>query len=220
MSADLERKVAARRRSDVVSSIRRLSSSARERPRANGSPAPGEERCDLCGKPIEADHRHLIHLVERQILCSCESCVALRGGDPELRPTGTRVLWLEELELDDETWAAFGIPIGLAFFFRSSAGGRTVALYPSPAGATECELDLEPWERLRAANPVLTGLEPDAEALIVNRLADPPQHAIAPIDECYRLVGLIRARWEGISGGAGPEAAIAGFFDELRERAG
>ena len=57
-------------------------------------------------------------------------------------------------------------------------------LYPSPAGATECELDLEPWERLRAANPVLTGLGPDAEALIVNRLADPPQHAIAPIDEC------------------------------------
>ena len=66
---------------------------------------------------------------------------------------------------------------------------------------------------------MLTGLEPDAEALIVNRLADPPQHAIAPIDECYRLVGLIRASWEGISGGAGPEAAIAGFFDELRERA-
>ena len=127
--------------------------------------------------------------------------LALRGGDPELRPTGTRVLWLEELELDDEAWAAFGIPIGLAFFFRSSAGGRTVALYPSPAGATECELDLEPWERLRAANPVLTGLEPDAEALIVNRLADPPQHAIAPIDECYRLVGLIRASGRNLGRG-------------------
>ena len=219
MSAELERKVEARRRSDVVSSIRRLSSSARERPRANGSSAPGEERCDLCGKPIEADHRHLIHLVERQILCSCESCVALRGGDPELRPTGTRVLWLEELELDDETWAAFGIPIGLAFFFRSSAGGQTVALYPSPAGATECELDLDSWQALRSQNPVLDSLEADAEALIVNRIASPPRHAIAPIDECYRLVGLIRTRWEGIAGGDAVELAVGSFFDELRERA-
>ena len=64
------------------------------------------------------------------------------------------------------------------------------------------------------------GLEPDAEALIVNRIADPPRHAIAPIDECYRLVGLIKLNWEGISGGAGVERAIEGFFAELEERAG
>jgi hypothetical protein len=215
----LDRRLAARRQAELVASIRRLARPGSSAANGASGSAPGEERCDLCGKPIEADHRHLIQLVERQILCSCESCLALRGGDPDLRPTGTRVLLLDELELDDEAWAAFGIPIGLAFFFRSSANGQTVAMYPSPAGATECELDLEPWERLRAANPVLTGLEPDAEALIVNRLADPAQHAIAPIDDCYRLVGLIRASWEGISGGAGPEAAIAGFFDELRERA-
>ncbi len=69
------------------------------------------------------------------------------------------------------------------------------------------------------ANPVLGSLEPDAEALIVNRMADPHQHAIAPIDECYRLVGMIKVRWEGISGGTGPEDAIAEFFEELRERA-
>ena len=63
------------------------------------------------------------------------------------------------------------------------------------------------------------GLEPDAEALIVNRMADPPEHAIAPIDECYRLVGMIKLEWDGISGGAGVERAIEAFFAELRERA-
>ena len=52
---------------------------------------------------------------------------------------------------------------------------------------------------------MLEGLEPDAEALIVNRLGSARQHAIVPIDECYRLVGLVRVSWEGISGGTGME---------------
>ena len=65
-------------------------------------------------------------------------------------------------------------------------------------------------------NPALERLEPDSEALIVNRMSEPHQHAIAPIDECYRLVGMIKSSWEGISGGAGPELAIAQFFAELR----
>jgi hypothetical protein len=93
------------------------------------------------------------------------------------------------------------------------------AFYPSPAGATESELDLAAWSELVAANPVLDTLEADAEALIVNRLADPPQFAIAPIDRCYALVGLVKLRWEGINGGRGLKDAIAGFFAALREDA-
>ena len=65
-------------------------------------------------------------------------------------------------------------------------------------------------------NPVLAGLEPDIEGLIVNRLADPPMYVIAPIDRCYALTGTIKAHWEGISGGPGVENAVARFFDELR----
>ncbi len=216
MSEALARKAAARRQAELVSSLRRLAGS---QPAGNGSDPETGERCDLCGKQLPAQHRHLLQLTERQILCACESCVALRGGDPELCPTGTRVLLLDELELSDELWAAFGIPIGLAFFIRSSATGEVGALYPSPAGATECELDLDSWQTLRSQNPVLDSLEADSEALIVNRIAGPPRHAIAPIDECYRLVGLIRTRWEGISGGDAVELAVGSFFDELRERA-
>jgi hypothetical protein len=215
MGEALEARMAARRQARLVTDLRRLA-----RPPADGA-APArtaEELCDLCGKPIGPDHRHLLHLTERRILCTCESCLALRGGDAELRPTGTRTLWLEDFDLSDEDWAAFAIPIGLAFFIDSSATGRVVALYPSPAGATESELETDAWRDLRARNPVLMGLEPDAEALLVNRMGQRPQHAIAPIDECYRLVGLIKLNWEGISGGPGVERAIEEFFAELLER--
>ena len=222
MSDSVERRLAARRRAELVSSLRGLGSppdpangpQARE---TNGSVA-GEESCDLCGNRIDADHRHVLHLTERRILCVCESCMALRSGDPELRPTGTRVLWLDDLELSDELWARFAIPIGLAFFLRDSAAGGVVALYPSPAGATESELDLDAWKELVTANPELMTLEADAEALIVNRMSDPPRHAVAPIDECYRLVGMIKVSWEGISGGEGPQEAIDAFFGQLEAR--
>jgi hypothetical protein len=206
------------RASAAVAGLRRFRGAAASAPRSAGPKRTGE-RCDLCGTELPADHRHLLQLEERRIDCACEACFALRSGDPEYRPTGTRVVWLDELDMSDELWASFQIPIGLAFLMRSSAVDRVAALYPSPAGATECELYLESWNRLCADNPVLDGLETDGEALIVNRLADPPQYAIAPIDDCYRLVGIVKTRWEGISGGAGLERAIAGFFDELRKRA-
>ena len=63
---------------------------------------------------------------------------------------------------------------------------------------------------------MLKELEPDAEALIVNRMSDTPAYAIAPIDRCYLLVGLVKASWDGISGGAGVEQAIERYFDDLR----
>ncbi len=144
--------------------------------------------------------------------------MALRSGDPELRPTGTRVVWLDDFELSDDLWAAFGLPIGLAFFLDSTTAGGIVAFYPSPGGSMESELDMNAWDELKANNPILESLDADGEALLVNRMSDPPQHAIVPVDECYRLVGLVKVAWEGISGGAGPEEAIASFFDELRSR--
>jgi hypothetical protein len=184
--------------------------------RAVTKPPRQIEHCDLCDGEVPAEHRHLLHLTERQILCACESCFALRSGDPELRPTGHRVVPLDGFRLPDDLWAEFRIPIGLAFLFRSSVEDKITAFYPSPAGATESELDLTAWEELVAVNPILETLELDAEALIVNRLADPPQFLIAPIDRCYGLVGLVKLRWEGINGGSNLREAIAGYLDALR----
>jgi hypothetical protein len=193
----------------MVSGLREL---AKPQPPATGP----DERCDLCATTVPHDHRHMLDLYERRIVCVCESCWALRSGDPEYRPTGSRAVWLEDFELPEELWAQFRIPIGLAFFMHSSVTNCIVALYPSPAGATESELHFETWDRLVAINPVLRELEPDTEALIVNRMSEPPAYAIAPIDRCYMLVGLVKAAWEGISGGAAVERAIGDYFDELR----
>jgi Fe-S cluster biogenesis protein NfuA len=184
-------------------------------PMLGDAPPPGET-CELCGKGIAGDaHKHLIHLDERRIVCACATCWSLRSGDAEYRPVGNRRIWMEDLRISDEQWAAFQIPIGLAFFMISSVTGGVIALYPSPAGATESELDLEAWADVCAANPELE-LEPDSEALIVNRLVDPPQQLIAPIDAAYGLVGVVKSAWEGISGGSGVPAAVAEYLDGLR----
>ena len=138
---------------------------------------------------------------------------------PRLRPVGQRTLWLEDFELPDEVWAAFRIPIGLAFFMHSSVTDCVVALYPSPAGATESELHFEAWGELRALNPVLE------RAGAGRRGADrqPPVRSARSTRSRRSTAatcswGSIKSRWEGISGGAGVDEAVAGFFDELRAR--
>jgi hypothetical protein len=168
---------------------------------------------------IPEDHRHLLHLVERRIICACEACWAMRSGEGDYRPTGNRTVWLPDLQVPDDVWAGFQIPIGLAFFMDSTVTSCIVALYPSPGGATESELHFESWSRMVELNPVLRDLEADIEGLVVNRLSDPPAYAIAPIDKCYALTGLIKANWDGISGGSGVQAAVTGFFEDLRVQA-
>ena len=203
--------------------LRRMAAWAGTRPEGGPPQAPppaaSTATCELCPIGIGEDHRHLLHLVERRIVCVCETCWSMRSGDPEFRPPGSRTLWLEDFDIADEIWSSFQIPIGLAFLMRSSVSRGVVALYPSPVGATESELELTAWDALCAANPVLDQMEPDAEALIVNRTADVHQYAIVPVDQCYRMVGLIKSRWEGITGGRGVEEAIGEFFERVRERA-
>ncbi|MGA8218393.1 MAG: DUF5947 family protein [Solirubrobacterales bacterium] len=214
--------VAARRRSNVIMGLRGLRggpATAPGGPAGNGTEAAApDERCDLCGIEVPGEHEHLLHLGERRILCVCATCWAQRSGDPELRPTGSRIVWLDGFELPDELWARLEVPIGLAFFMYSSSVGGMVAMYPSPAGATESELKLGAWDDLRALNPELESLEPDAEALVVNRISEPATFVIAPIDECYGLVGAIKVSWEGISGGDAIERAVPTFFERLRAR--
>ena len=42
---------------------------------------------------------------------------------------------------------------------------------------------------------------------------------VAPIDECFRLVGLIRVHWHGLSGGEEVWREIGNFFTQLRSKA-
>ena len=90
---------------------------------------------------------------ERRIVCACEACWAMRSGEGDYRPTGNRTLWLPDSTSPTSLWASFQIPIGLAFFMESTVTSCVVAMYPSPGGATECELHFESWSRMRRAQP-------------------------------------------------------------------
>ena len=220
MSARAEELIELRKRAETMRRMRALRAtpaSESPAPPVAAALAPLTEYCDFCETELDADHRHMLDLSERVIKCTCEPCLAMKAGRDELRPVGTRLLRLEDFDLPEHVWAAFGIPVGLSFFLRSSGVGRMAAMYPSPAGATECELQLPDWEALVACNPILETLETDIEALVVDRISDPPNYAIVPIDEAYKLVGMIKVRWTGISGGDAIEQALDAFFGELRE---
>jgi len=50
---------------------------------------------------------------------------------------------------------------------------------------------------------------PDVEALLFNRMQEACEHYLAPMDECYKPVGVIRPYWHTLSerhGGGMPAA--------------
>ena len=158
----------------------------------------------------------------RALLCACRACWLLflpdGAASGRYRAVPREVRHLPGAVVSDPLWDAVQVPVGLAFFFRNSALGRTVALYPSPAGATECALPAADWSELFQANEHLGTLRPDVEALLVDRRSAPGACYVVPIDACYTLVGLVRRHWKGFDGGEDARRAIDGFFDDLGRR--
>jgi hypothetical protein len=186
------------------------------RPKAN------LERCDMCSAGLTVEHSHLLEPTKRQLVCACEACALLfsGGAGTKYRRVPRRVRFLKDFQLSDPQWDGLMIPIQLAFFFHSTPAAKVIAMYPSPAGATESLLALEAWDEVVGENAVLKSMESDVEALLVNRVGDKKEYYIAPIDSCYELVGLIRSRWHGFSGGQEVWQAIEDFFTKLKRRAG
>ena len=91
--------------------------------------------------------------------------------------------------------------------------------YPSPAGATQCRLDLAAWDRLAAGHPLLAAITPDVEAALICRTDDGVEHFLVPVDACYELAGRMRLYWRGFDGGTQAREAIAGFLAQVRSRA-
>jgi hypothetical protein len=186
------------------------------------------EHCELCSAALPLEHPHLVELASRQLVCACDPCALLFDCTErsKYKRVSRRVLSLTDFAMTDAQWESLIIPINLAFFFNSSLESRTIAFYPSPAGAVESLLTLEAWNAIAADNPVLGWMQPDIEALLVNRIgthrfggsgnSGPSEYFIAPMDECYKLVGLIRANWKGLAGGTDVWDRINDFFAELR----
>ena len=183
------------------------------------------ERCELCSAEVSHGHPHLIEPGTRKLLCTCDACAILFSGmATKYKRVPRRVLALQNFNLSDGQWESLMVPISMAFFFRSTPDSRVVAFYPSPAGATESLLSLETWKDIEDANPILLEVESDVEALLVNRVGHTrgftaAEYYVLPIDECYKLVGLIRANWRGLSGGTEVWQKIGQFFDGLKQRA-
>jgi Family of unknown function (DUF5947) len=205
----------------------RLGKLAREgvaTPGADASPRQPveDELCELCGVAVPPEHRHVLDLEKRDLLCACRACSVLfdgqaaGGGHYKLVPD--RRLALDDFRLDQETWERLSIPVDMAFFFRSTGEQRVMAYYPSPAGPIESLLGLEAWGAVEAANPVLAEMAEDVEALLVNRAKGARRQWIVPIEDCYALVGLIRTHWRGFTGGEEAWQQIDRFFRELDAR--
>ena len=189
---------------------------------------PPVEQCELCSAEIPSNHRHLLELSRRTLICVCVPCSILfsdpGAGQGKYRLVPSRFLKLSNFQMTDEQWDDLAIPVNMVYLFHNTAAQRVMAFYPSPAGAMESTLTLEGWDVLVSSNPILNDLQSDVEALLINRVKNRGgehyrEHYIVPIDVCYELVGLIRLKWRGLSGGEEVWKAIDEFFARLRNRA-
>src|SRR5947209_3609861 len=130
-----------------------------------------EERCQLCAGAVAEQHQHLVDPEKRRLLCVCDACAILfdHAGVTRYRRVPRDARELAGFEVSDVLWHNLAIPIGLAFIFRSSLSQTIVAVYPSPAGPTETNIDEEVWNEVTALHRSLGQLLPDVEALLINR---------------------------------------------------
>jgi hypothetical protein len=205
---------------DPLGALRRIASTRPVR--------TAEERCEMCAEPIADQHQHVVNLDSRVLMCTCRGCYllfAVEGAEQRYRAVPDRYLSFPDFALGPAQWDELEIPVSLAFLFRNSLQQRTIAFYPGPAGATESELSLAAWDSVVSANPQLTVLEPDVEALLI-RAPDRRRGTggdeftchVVPIDACYELVGQLRQVWRGFDGGSDAHAAMDAFFATVSAR--
>src|SRR5271163_3845883 len=188
---------------------------------------PAVERCEMCSRELFAEHEHMVEPATHKLICACGACAILFDGQSgaKYKRVPRSVLFLQDFQMADSQWESLMVPIEMAFFFHSSPHGKVIALYPSPAGPTESLLSLETWGDIEQANPILREMDADVTALLVNRVGHArgtvkAEYCLVPIDECYKLVGLIRTHWRGLSGGTEVWREIGAFFAALKKRSG
>lgn len=182
------------------------------------------EKCELCNTEVPAEHGHLADTEAASLLCACRACYLLftqpSAGRGRYRAVPDRYLTDPARAMSVAEWDELQIPVGLAFFLRSSrSGGELTGFYPSPAGATECRLDLTRWQQLAASHPLLAAPAPDVEAALISRSDDGVEYYLVPIDACYELAGRMRLHWHGFDGGTEARQAIGDFLAAVRSRA-
>jgi hypothetical protein len=184
---------------------------------------PLGETCEFCGTGVPEAHSHVVQLDSRRLMCACRPCYLLfapeGAGSGKYRAVPERYLSCGGSVFSQGLWDRLQIPVEMAFFFQNSNEGRTVAFYPSPAGATESLLPMETWAEVLRENPRLSDLAPDVEALLVYGRRGSFESFVVPIDACYELVGRVKLKWKGFDGGEEAWREIDLFFSKVRDRA-
>jgi hypothetical protein len=191
--------------------------------------APGQEagpleRCELCATEVPPTHGHVADLQGASLLCACRACYLLftqrSAGGGRFLAVPDRYLHDPDRVITAAEWDQLEIPVGLAFFLRTSRdGGGLTGFYPSPAGVTECRLDLQLWERLVTDYPLLGAPVDDVEAALISRSDGGVEYFLVPIDACYELAGRMRLYWHGFDGGTEARASIGAFLTDVRQQA-
>lgn len=168
----------------------------------------------MCGTPVEGRHGHVVDVEHRSLKCTCRACYLLflpeRSGAGRLRAVPERYFHDPSNPLSISDWELLGIPVASAFFLRGDNDVR--AFYPSPAGATECLLDLDAWASLGQSHPMLGAAEPEVEAILIRADEAGVECYLVPVDACYQLVGIVRVYWKGFDGGSEAHEHIDEFF--------
>ena len=189
---------------------------------ANGAGARPDEACEMCAAEIPPGHGHVADLGQSSLLCTCRACFLLfehsQAGGGRYRAVPDRYLCDPAHPMTEADWDQLEIPVGLAFFLRSSQRREVSAFYPSPAGATESTLNLQAWDRLTAAHPLLGAADADTEAILICRTDSGVEYFLVPIDACYELAGRMRLYWRGFDGGTEARQSIAEFLGQVRSR--
>jgi hypothetical protein len=169
--------------------------------------------CDLCGLAVREQHRHVVDLQRGELMCTCQACTLLFGREAAGRGH-YRLVPETRTRLGDVPADELGVPVGLVFLVPHEDGTVT-ANYPSPVGATQHEIEPDVWRGLQRRCPELADITPDVQAVLLHTARGADERWLVPIDDCYRLVALIRREWRGLSGGSQVWPAIEAFFADL-----
>jgi hypothetical protein len=187
---------------------------------SGGSSAPPAQPCGLCGVAIPGEHRHVLATADHMLRCACRACGLLfekdaaANGRYQLVPQ-RRV----RLAADDDVTGRIAVPVGLVFLVPQPAG-LVVANYPSPLGITRSVLPEDDWQRMAERWPVLRTMTPLVEAVLLNGVRGARDRWLVPVDDCFRLVAVIRQHWKGMSGGRDVWPAVGAFFAGLAPNEG
>ena len=185
------------------------------------APAPPRpERCELCGEavpeepPAPGGHRRGARWRAPAPAARCCSTARRRRAAAGSAASRTATWSTAGRVSTRRPGRALSIPVGMAFFFHNSALDRLVALYPSPAGATESELDpAELAGGLRRHPRWPRCCEPDVEALLVRaRPARNDACFLVPDRRLLRTGGPDAAALAGLRRRTEARDALAEFF--------